>query len=301
MNNILDGTKITIGTCYYPEHWPEQMWKQDLKRMKETGIEVIRVAEFSWNLTEPVEGSYVYDFWDDFLDLCEKEEMKVIFCTPTATPPAWLTEKHPDVLNALQDGTLLRHGERRHYNYNSQTYRNYVSIIVQKLAEHYGKRPCIVGWQIDNEINCETDLFFSRADDDAFRKWVREKYETLDALNDAWGTRFWNQTYSSFDEIHVPGVTNHMAGNPHQKLDYRRFISDSARSFVKLQSDIISKYKKPDDFTDVIKAYIDEFSVNRHERNIAELLDLLGIENDVDLKATILAIKEILEDKRNGK
>lgn len=268
MKNILDGSKLVLGTCYYPEHWPREMWQPDLKRMKETGIEVIRIAEFAWNLTEPSEDVFVYDFWDEFLDLCETEGMKVIFCTPSATPPAWLTEKYPEVLNARKDGVLIRHGERRHYNYNSPVYQEKTRQIVTKLADHYAKRACIIGWQIDNEVNCETDVFYSESDDKAFRKWVQEKYETLENLNAAWGTMFWNQTYSAFSEVHVPRVTNQNSTNPHECLDYRRFVSDSARNFVKLQSDIIRRYQKEGDFITTNGMFnLDNHAMNKESLN----------------------------------
>ena len=143
MNYLLDGNRMVLGTCYYPEHWPEDMWQKDLQRMHETGIEVIRIAEFAWNKFEPYENVYDFSFFDGFLDLCEKEQMKVIFCTPSATPPAWLTEKYPEVLNARKDGVLIRHGERRHYNYNSPVYQKMTSELVEKMAQHYASRSCI--------------------------------------------------------------------------------------------------------------------------------------------------------------
>ena len=149
----------TLGVCYYPEHWPKAMWREDLRRMKEAGISTVRVAEFAWAIFEPREGEFRFDFFDEFLALCREEEIKVILGTPTATPPAWLTEKYPEVLNALRDGTLLRHGARRHYTYNSPVYRRLSTRIVEQIARHYGQHPAIVGWQIDNELNCETDEF----------------------------------------------------------------------------------------------------------------------------------------------
>ena len=248
MGYILDGNGIILGTCYYPEQWPGEMWENDLRRMKETGIDVIRIAEFAWNKFEPCEGQYVFDFYDSFLELCRQKDMKVIFCTPTATPPAWLTEKYPEVLNARKDGVLIRHGERRHYNYNSPVYCQKTAALVEKMAQHYASHPCIIGWQIDNEINCETDEFYSESDDTAFRKFVIQKYQTLDALNQAWGTVFWNQTYTDWQEVHVPRVTNHDATNPHEVLDYRRFVSDSACRWTGMQSDILRRYLKPEDF-----------------------------------------------------
>ena len=240
--------EMTMGTCYYPEHWSRELWQDDLQRMKAAGITVIRVAEFAWNKVEPEEDVFVFDFWDEFLELCKLEEMQVIFGTPTATPPAWLTEKYPEVLNCRQDGVPYRHGARRHYNYNSPKYRELSARIVEKLAQHYGKHPAIVGWQIDNELNCEVDEFYSEADSVAFRNFVKEKYKTLDNLNEAWGTVFWNQTYTDWEQIYVPRPVLNNGYNPHLRLDYYRFISESTISFCKMQAEIISKYKKAGDY-----------------------------------------------------
>ena len=248
MSAILNGERLVLGTCYYPEHWPESLWKEDLERMLEAGIEVIRIAEFAWSKIERTEGKFNYDFFDRFLDLVEQTRMKVIFCTPTATPPAWLTEKYPEVLNCDINGVPYRHGARRHYNYNSPVYRGLCARITEKSAAHYAGRPCIIGWQLDNELNCETSVFYSESDSRAFRVFLKEKYGTLDALNEAWGTDFWNQTYTDWEEIHVPRKTINDSTNPHEVLDYTRFISASARSFAKLQSDILRKYLKPGDF-----------------------------------------------------
>lgn len=240
--------KMTMGVCYYPEHWNKKLWEEDLDRMLDAGITVIRIAEFSWSKVEPEEGKFEFGFFDEFLNLCEQKKMKVIFGTPTATPPAWLTEKYPEVLNATKEGILYRHGGRRHYNYNSAVYRKLSARIVEKETEHYGKHLAIVGWQIDNELNCETSEFYSEADSRAFRVFLKEKYGTLDTLNEAWGTVFWNQTYTDWEEIYVPrNVLNHGI-NPHQHLDYFRFLSDSTIKFCGMQAEIIRKYKKPEDF-----------------------------------------------------
>lgn len=248
MREIINGERFVMGTCYYPEHWDESLWEEDLDRMLKAGIEVIRIAEFAWNKIEPEEGIYTYEFFDSFLELAYRKGMKVIFCTPTATPPVWLTEKYPEVLNADQDGLLYRHGARRHYNYNSPVYQKMTRTIVEKSASHYGGHPAIIGWQIDNEVNCELDEFYSESDTDAFRHFLQEKYGTVEKLNQAWGTIFWNQTYNNWEEIYVPRKTAHNTNNPHHMLDYFRFVSDSARRFVRMQSEIIRKYCKENDF-----------------------------------------------------
>lgn len=248
MREIINGCSLTLGTCYYPEHWKRELWKDDLRRMKQAGIEVIRIAEFAWSKIEPRENEFDYSFFDSFLDLAEKEEIKVIFCTPTATPPAWLTHKYPEVLNADMQGHLYSHGARRHYNYNSAVYREKSAIITEKAAAHYGKRSCIIGWQLDNEFNCECPVFYSESDSRAFRVFLQQRYGSLDALNDAWGTVFWNQTYTDWEEVDVPRMTYSDSTNPHRVLDYKRFISDSVCSFARLQSSILRRYIKPDDF-----------------------------------------------------
>ncbi|MDE6847530.1 MAG: beta-galactosidase [Lachnospiraceae bacterium] len=240
--------EITLGTCYYPEHWERGLWAKDLERMLASGITTIRIGEFAWSKVEPEEGRFTYEFFDDFLAVVASTPMKVIFGTPTATPPAWLTNRYPEVLNCRIDGVKYQHGMRRHYNYNSPVYRKFCKRIVEKLGEHYAKHPNVVGWQIDNEINCETAEFYSDSDIAAFRKFLQRKYETLEKLNTAWGAVFWNQEYTDWEEIYVPRLTIHNSTNPHQMLDYIRFISDSAVSFCKMQSDILRKYVKPGDF-----------------------------------------------------
>ena len=177
--------EMTVGVCYYPEHWDESLWANDLDRMLANGITVIRIAEFAWSIFERTEGEFSFDLFDRFLSLCAEKGMKVIFGTPTATPPAWLTQKYPEVLNATQSGVLMRHGLRRHYNYNSPVYRQKTCVIVEELAKHYATHPSIIGWQIDNEFNCEVNDFYSQADHDAFRVFLQKRYGTLDALNAA--------------------------------------------------------------------------------------------------------------------
>lgn len=240
--------EFTMGVCYYPEHWEENLWESDLDRMLDAGIRVVRIAEFSWALTEPEEGVFDFSLFDRFLELCRDKGMKVIMGTPSATPPAWLTKRYPEVLNCTEEGVPYRHGGRRHYNYNSQIYREKVSRIVTGVAEHFGTHPAVCGWQIDNELNCETDDFKSEADNAAFRVFLKDKYGSLENLNRAWGTVFWSEVYFSFDEICVPGRVINQAVNPHQHLDYIRFVSESANSFCRMQSEILRRYIKPGDF-----------------------------------------------------
>lgn len=240
--------EMTMAVCYYPEHWDKTLWENDLNRMLDVGITVIRIAEFAWSLFEPEEGRFQFDFFDEFLELCLEKKMKIIMGTPTATPPAWLTEKYPEVLNCNIEGIPYRHGGRKHYNYNAPVYRELSARIVTRLAEHYGSHPAVVGWQVDNELNCETCEFYSEADSAAFRVFLEKRYKTLEALNQAWGTVFWNQTYTDWKQIYIPRLTLNKGVNPHMHLDYFRFISDSTLRYCGMQAGILRKYIKAEDF-----------------------------------------------------
>ena len=265
---------ITLGVCYYPEHWDKSLWRDDLKKMKEYGIETVRIAEFAWNKFEPYEDMFDFGFFDEFMEMTVEEDMKVIFCTPSATPPAWMSAKYPEILNADIDGNLINHGLRRHCNLNSEKYRFFVSRITEKIAEHYSKYPNIVAWQLDNEINCECDLYYSESDHHAFREYLKNKFGTLDKLNESIGAVFWNQTYTDWNEVYLPRRTNSgRMGNPHIGLLEKRFISDTAISFFKLQADIIRRYTDVPVTTNGVFRHIDYHSL------VDEVLDFITYDN----------------------
>ncbi|MDO3408597.1 beta-galactosidase [Saccharibacillus sp. CPCC 101409] len=231
--------ELRLGVCYYPEHWEEALWEDDFKRMTEMNISTIRIGEFAWAIFEPEEGVYDFGLFDRALDAAQRHGLQVIMGTPTATPPAWLTHKYPEVLNASIDGTLYRHGMRRHYNYSSPKYRELCAIITREMAEHFKDHPAIVAWQLDNEFNCETNTFYAEDDHAAFREWLREKYGTLQALNEAWGTVVWSQTYTDWEQVHLPRPTVADSPNPHLALDEKRFISDNTIAFARIQAEIL--------------------------------------------------------------
>ena len=272
MRNNINFDKITLGTCYYPEHWDKSMWEDDLNRMAEHGIEIIRIAEFAWNKFEPHEGEYAFEFFDEFMNHAREKNMKVIMGTPTATPPAWMSEKYPEILNADIDGNLIHHGMRRQHNMNSPVYREFTAKIVDKMAAHYSHYENLIGWQIDNEINCECDRYYSESDHKAFREYLKNKFKTLDNLNEQMGTVFWNQTYTDWNEIHLTRRANSLGNsNPHMQLEESRFISETAIGYMKLQADIIRKYKRDDQFitTNGIFGNVD------YQRLTDEVLDFL--------------------------
>ncbi len=239
MNKSIQLDSLQLGVCYYPEQWSDSLWEDDFKRMKQMNLSHIRIGEFAWSVFEPQEGVYNFDLFDRVLDLAQQYELKVIMGTPTATPPAWLTHKYPEVLNVSIEGVTYQHGMRRHYNYSSPKYRELCANITRQMANHFKNHPAIIGWQIDNELNCEISEFYAEADHIAFREWVQHRYHTLEALNKAWGTVFWSQTYTDWEQVYLPRPTVSHSPNPHHVLDEKRFISDNTIAFARIQAEIL--------------------------------------------------------------
>lgn len=265
-NRFFDPAKLTeVGAYYYPEHWDDSQWKRDFNKMKELGFEFVHFAEFAWAMLEPKEGVYDFAWLDKAVDLASEQGLKVIMCTSTATPPVWLVRKHPDVLIQREDGTKMEHGARQHPSFSNNFYREYSMKMIEKLAQHYGKDKRIMGWQLDNEPRPHHD--FGADAQNRFRDWVKNKYSGIDALNKAWGTRFWSQVYSDFSEINIPKLSQ-MFMNSHQILDYYRFSTEETISFLNEQTKTIRKYSNPEQWvtTNLIPEYWDG-----HLRHIDEL------------------------------
>ena len=230
------------GVYYYPEHWDESQWERDFKRMHELGFEFTHFAEFAWAQLEPEEGRYDFAWLDKAVALAAKYDLKVIMCTSTATPPVWMSRKYPEILLKNEDGTVLDHGARQHASFASPLYRELSYKMIEKLAQHYGNDSRIVGWQLDNEPAVQFD--YNPKAEQAFRDYLRAKYNhNIQLLNDAWGTAFWSEAYSSFDEITLPKRVQ-MFMNHHQILDYRRFAAAQTNDFLNEQCLLIRKYAK---------------------------------------------------------
>jgi len=234
-----------LGVCYYPEHWPEDFWVRDAARMAEIGIEFVRIGEFAWSRLEPVPGDLQLDWMIRAMDVLGQHGLKVIVGTPTATPPRWMVDKHPDMLAVDAQGRRRGFGSRRHYDFSHLGYRVEAARITQILADALGGHPALGGWQTDNEYGCHgTTYSYSPAALAGFRQWLVEKYGTIDALNKAWGNVFWSMDYNGFEQIELPNLLV-CEPNPIHALDFRRYSSDQVSAFNKVQYDIL-KAKRPD-------------------------------------------------------
>lgn len=221
-----------LGADYYPEHWPEERWPVDADLMVEAGFNIVRLAEFAWSKMEPEEAQYHFEWLDKAIKILSERGIKILLGTPSASPPPWVMYKYPGFFHVNQNGIRATFGNRREYCPTNARYRDYSRQITRKMAEHYRDHPSVLGWQIDNELS---NRCFCPICHIAFHNWLREKYQTLDAVNEKWGTVFWGHEYSDWDQIPVP-LHSGGAPNPGLALDYYRFQSDA---YVDFQSEQI--------------------------------------------------------------
>ena len=231
-----------LGVDYYPEQWDASLLEQDLDTIVELGCNVIRIAEFSWHLMEKQEGQYDFSFFDRVIEKAKERNLKVIMGTPTATIPAWLAKKHPDILSEFEGGKKRAFGGRHVYCFNSPHMYAYSEKIIRELVEHYKDEESIVAWQIDNEIGHEgSDVCYCENCQKAFQTYLSKKFAgDMDALNETYGTTFWSQEYNTFDEIPTPSetITTH---NPALRQDWERFRSQSIVDFMAFQAMLIKE------------------------------------------------------------
>ncbi|MXU64100.1 beta-galactosidase [Oceanomicrobium pacificus] len=231
--------KRALGVCYYPEHWPEEIWAEDAVRMAETGLTWVRIGEFAWSRMEPVPGTLDLDWLDRAIEILGQAGLKVVMGTPTATPPRWMLERHPDMLALDAEGRPRGFGSRRHYCFSHEGYREESARITRILAERYGQNPHVAAWQTDNEFGChDTTYSYSDAARAGFRNWLSDRYGQIDNLNKAWGNVFWSMEYRTYGEIDVPNLTV-TEPNPAHVLDFKRFSSDQVVAFNRIQTEII--------------------------------------------------------------
>jgi beta-galactosidase len=217
--------QIHFGGDYNPEQWPEDVWPQDVALMKQAGVNLVTLGVFSWSLIEPRPGEFDFAWLDKVVELLSESGIKVDMATATASPPPWLVAEHPEILPVTESGTTLASGSRQAYCPSSPIYRAAAARLVEAVVTRYSGNDTVVLWHINNEFGCHVSRCYCAESVRSFRRWLERRYETIERVNDAWGTTFWSQRYGSFDEIEAPSEAPYLR-NPLQLLDFDRFSSD---------------------------------------------------------------------------
>jgi len=239
-------TRLHLGVSYYPEHWTEDHWSEDIRLMSQAGLTVVRMAEFAWSTLEPAAGEFHFEWLDRAITQLAAAGIASVLGTPTAAPPAWLVQQYPDLLAVDESGRRVLFGNRCHYCVNSPDFHAATRRIVGGMAKHFGSNPNVIGWQIDNEYN---RVCYCERCQRLFQNYLAHKFGSLDALNEHWSTRYWSQTYSAWEQIPLPNnsyLTPTGLHNPGLMLEFKRFITQSYRQFQRLQIDLLRPHLMPD-------------------------------------------------------
>ena len=232
--------QLFFGGDYNPEQWPREVWHEDVRLMREAGVNLVTLGVFSWTNLETSEGHFDFGWLDEIFELLHANGIGIDLATATASPPAWLTKAYPEMLPVNAAGTRLSHGGRQGYCVSSPIYKRKAAELAGQLAKRYGNHPALKMWHINNEYGCHNPLCFCDVSAAAWRTWLQNKYDSLDSLNQAWGTNFWSQRYHEWDEINPPRQTpDGTFPNPTQMLDYRRFSSDQILDLFLAEKDAI--------------------------------------------------------------
>ncbi|WEV67053.1 beta-galactosidase [Bifidobacterium sp. ESL0769] len=245
-----DGRGIAYGGDYNPDQWPEEVWDDDIRLMKEAGVNVVALGIFSWGRLQPAPDTWDFDWLDRIVDKLGKAGIAIDMASATATAPMWLYELHPEVLPVESDGTIVHPGSRQSWSPSSPVFQEYALALCRKMAERYKDNPYVVSWHVGNEYGWNNRHDYSQNSLHAFRKWCKREYGTIEAVNDAWGTAFWSQQVRSFDEIELPmHPGDETMVNPGLQLDFERFGSEALKDFYRAERDAIAEIYPDKPFT----------------------------------------------------
>ncbi|HKF16740.1 MAG TPA: beta-galactosidase, partial [Candidatus Dormibacteraeota bacterium] len=232
--------RLAYGGDYNPDQWPEEVWSEDVRLMREAGVNLVSLGIFSWSRLQPREDSFEFGWLDRLMDLLHESGVAVDLATATASPPPWLSHRHPEMLPVTADGVRLWPGGRQHYCPSSPVYRNAAGRLVSALAERYASHPALAMWHVGNEYGCHVPACWCDESARDFRDWLRQRYHSLEELNRAWGTDFWSQRYSAWEEI-LPPRRAPTWPNPSQQLDFHRFSSDALLECYELERSVLAE------------------------------------------------------------
>ncbi|MBC7289864.1 MAG: beta-galactosidase [Actinotalea sp.] len=275
--------RFAFGCDYNPEQWDPAVWQEDVVLMREAGIDLVAVNVFGWSDVEPEPGRYDFSRLDAVVELLHAHGIGINLGTGTASPPPWLSALHPETLPVMADGTTRWPGGRQAYCPSSPVFRERAAALVEQVARRYGAHPGVRLWHVSNELGCHNSLCYCDTTAAAFRAWLRARYGTVEALNRAWGTSFWSQRYSSFDEVLPPRLTVSSA-NPSQALDFHRFSSDELLGLYRAEAEVIRRHSDIPVTTN--------FMVTAHQRD----MDYFAWAPDMDVVANDHYLDHRLED-----
>jgi beta-galactosidase len=238
-------TGLAFGGDWNPEQWPAEIWDEDLRLMREAGVNLVTIGVFSWAFLEPTPGHYEFDWLDRVLDACLKAGVHVDLATATASPPPWLGHRWPQSLPVTDTGVRLAYGARQQYCPSSPEFRERSLALAEQVVRRYADHDAVVMWHVGNEYGAHTHACWCDVSAAAFRDWLRSRYGSLAELNEAWSTAFWSQRFSDWDEVIPPRRTPYFP-NPTQQLDFARFSSDALLDLFTAERDVIRQHSPAD-------------------------------------------------------
>ncbi|GAA3762154.1 beta-galactosidase [Salinactinospora qingdaonensis] len=230
--------RLAYGADYNPDQWPRETWDEDVHLMREAGVNIVSLAIFSWARIQPAEDQWDFAWLDEIMDLLHANGIAVDLATATASPPPWLTTAHPEILPVTANGETVWPGARQHWRPTSPVFREYALRLVTAMAQRYADHPALAAWHVSNELGCHNIYDYSDDAATAFRDWLRRRYATIDALNAAWGTAFWSQRYTAWEQVLPPRLAASHP-NPTQQLDFKRFSSDALKDHLRAERDVL--------------------------------------------------------------